>query len=120
MAEIISKVSGKIKSAANVTVKKTKSAAAIAKYTVQLKTLSSELSKCYKKLGRALYEQIRYDKEMDEAIALRVSEADDLCAEIERVKAEIEKEKAELSRKKDDTIEGEFQVVETEDGVLPE
>ena len=115
MAEIISKVSEKIKTAANVTVQKTKTAAAIAKYTVQLKTLKTELSKCYKKLGMALYEQVKNDKEMDEAITLRISEADELCTEIKRVKAELEKEKAELAGKKDDTIEGEFQVVDADE-----
>jgi len=114
MAEIISKVSEKIKTAASVTVQKTKSAAALAKHSVQLKTLKAELSKCYKKLGMALYDQIKHDKDMDTAITLRVSEIDDLLLEIEGIKAEIEKEKNELSRKKDGPIEAEFEVVEEE------
>ncbi|MBR7100982.1 MAG: hypothetical protein IKC74_01715 [Clostridia bacterium] len=112
MAEIISKVSEKIKTAANVTVNKTKSAAALAKYTVQLKALKSDLAKCYKKLGMAFYEQVKYDKDMDAAITLRVSEADELLSEIDKLKAEIEKEKAAITRKNDGTIEAEFEVVD--------
>ena len=112
MAEIISKVSEKIKTAANVTVNKTKSAAAIAKYTVQLKSLKSELSKCYKKLGMAFYDQVKLDKDMDAAITLRISEADELLCEIERLKAEIEKEKNALYGIKDEAIEAEFKVVD--------
>jgi hypothetical protein len=113
MAEIISKVSEKIKTAASITANKTKSAAAIAKYTVQLKSLKSELSKCYKKLGMAFYDQVKNDKDMDTAITLRISEADELLCEINRIKAEIEKEKAALSHKKDDgAIEAEFEIVD--------
>ena len=112
MAEIISKVSEKIKTAANVTVNKTRSAATLAKYAVQLKSLKAELSKCYKKLGMAFYDQVKNDKDMDAAITLRIAEAEELLAEIERIKGEMEKEKAALTRKKDDAIEAEFEVVE--------
>ncbi len=112
MAEIISKVSEKIKTAANVTVKKTKSVAAVAMSTVQLKSLKSDLNKCYKKLGMALYEQVRNDRDMDEVIALRISEADDILNEISKVKAEIERKKAELSKSKDEPIEAQFEIID--------
>ncbi len=115
MAEIISKVSEKIKTAADVTVKTTKSVASVAMSTVQLKSLKSDLNKCYKKLGMALYEQIRNDRDMDEVIALRISEADEILNEISKVKTEIERKKAELSKNKGEPIEAGYEVIEDDD-----
>ena len=111
MAEIISKVSEKIKTAANITVKKTKSAANRAKYTVQVKSLNSELNKCYEKLGKALFRQVKLDEENDEIIAARIVEAQELQSEIDALKELIKNEKAEIARKKDAPVEAEFEEV---------
>jgi len=115
MAEIISKVSKKIKNAANVTVKKTKSAANIAKLTVQVKALESELKACFEKLGAALFRQVKLDEDNDELIASRIVEAQELQSEIDELKAQIKQEKAELKRKKEEAVEAEFAEVDAED-----
>jgi xanthine dehydrogenase molybdopterin-binding subunit B len=66
-------------------------------------------------LGMALYEQVRNDKNMDDVIAIRISEADKIMDEISKVKAELEKEKAELLKKKDGPIEAEFEIIDDDD-----
>ena len=115
MAEIISKISEKIKNAANVTAKKTKSAANIAKLTLQIKMLKADLSECYEKLGEAFYNQVKLDEDNDEVIAARIVEAHEIKAEIDSLTAELKKEKAEL-KKKDAPIEAEFtEVAEADD-----
>jgi hypothetical protein len=115
MAVIISKVSEKIKNAANVTAKKTKSAANIAKLTLQIKMLKADLSGCYEKLGEALYNQVKLDEDNDEVIAARIVEAHEIKTEIDSLNAELKKEKAEL-KKKDAPIEAEFtEVAEADD-----
>ena len=116
MAEIISKVSEKIKNAANVTAKKTKSAANIAKLTFQIKMLKADLSACYEKLGEAFYDQVKLDADNDDVVAARIVEAHEIKAEIDSLTAELKKEKAELKKKKDAPIEAEFtEVAEADD-----
>ena len=99
MAEMVSKVSEKIKSAAEYTVQKTRSCAAIAKYTVQMKVLKADLNKCFSKLGEALYRQVKLDEDKDELIASRIVEAQELMSEIDALKELIERTKAENSVK---------------------
>jgi uncharacterized small protein (DUF1192 family) len=108
MAEIISKVSEKIKNAANVTAKKTKTAANIAKLTLQIKMLKADLSACYEKLGEAFYDQVKLDADNDDVVAARIVEAHEIKTEIDSLTAELKKEKAELKKKKDAPIEAEF------------
>ena len=116
MAEIISKVSEKIKNAANVTAKKTKNAANIAKLTLQIKMLKADLSACYEKLGEAFYDQVKLDADNDDVVAARIVEAHEIKAEIDSLTAELKKEKAELKKKKDAPIEAEFtEVAEADD-----
>ena len=115
MAEMISKVSDRIKSAANVTVKKTRSAANIAKYAVQIKSLNRDLKRMYEKLGVALYKQVKLDEDNDEMIASRITDIYEIQCEIDRLSEEIKKEKAELSRKEDEPVTAEFQVIDEED-----
>ena len=115
MAEIISKVSEKIKNAANVTAKKTKSAANVAKLTLQIKMLKADLSGCYEKLGEAFYNQVKLDADNDDVVAARIVEAHEIKAEIDSLKEELKKEKAELKRKMDDPIEAEFAEVAEEE-----
>ena len=116
MAEIISKVSEKIKNAANVTAKKTKTAANIAKLTLQIKMLKADLSACYEKLGEAFYDQVKLDVDNDDVVAARIVEAHEIKAEIDSLTAELKKEKAELKKKKDAPIEAEFtEVAEADD-----
>ena len=112
MAEIISKVSKKIKNVANTTSQKTKSAANIAKYAVKMKSLNHDLRVMYEKLGAAYYANIMLDENNDEQIATRVSEINEVRLEIDRLAKEIKKEKAEFSKKKDGPIEAEFQVID--------
>ena len=114
MAEIISKISEKIKNAANVTAKKTKSAANIAKLTLQIKMLKADLSACYEKLGEAFYDQVKLDADNDDVVAARIVEAHEIKAEIDSLTAELKKEKAEL-KKKDAPIEAEFTEVAEEE-----
>jgi uncharacterized small protein (DUF1192 family) len=115
MAEIISKVSEKIKNAANVTAKKTKNAANIAKLTLQIKMLKADLSACYEKLGEAFYDQVKLDADNDDVVAARIVEAHEIKAEIDSLTAELKKEKAELKTKKDAPIEVEFAEVAEEE-----
>ncbi len=117
MAEMISKATKKIKNAASITAKKTRSAANIAKNTVQMRSLNHDLKRMYQKLGMALYNQVKLDEENDEIIASRIAEIYDVKCEIEKLAEEIKKEKAELSKKKNEPIEAEFQVVD--DGDMP-
>ena len=115
MAEIISKVSEKIRNAANATAKKTKSAANIAKLSLQIKMLNADLSACYEKLGEALYHQVKLDVDNDETIASRIVEAHEIKTEIDSLKEQLKKEKAELKKKKDEPIEAEFSEVDVDE-----
>lgn len=120
MAEIISKVSEKIKNAANVTAKKTKTAANIAKLTLQIKMLKADLSACYEKLGEAFYDQVKLDADNDDVVAARIVEVHEIKAEIDSLTAELKKEKAELKKKKDAPIEAEFTEVAEADACAEE
>ena len=115
MAEIISKVSEKIRNAANATAKKTKSAANIAKISLQIKMLNADLSACYEKLGEALYNQVKLDLDNDETIASRIVEAHEIKTEIDSLKEQLKAEKAELKKKKDEPIEAEFSEVDVDE-----
>ena len=114
MAEIISKVSEKIKNVANATAKKTKSATIIAKYAVKMKSLNHDLKAMYEKLGAAYYANIMLDEGNDELIATRISEISEIKNEIDRLAKEIKKEKSGFSKKEDGPIEAEFEIVEDE------
>ena len=114
MAEIISKVSGKIKNVANATAKKTKSATNIAKYAVRMKSLNYSLKAMYEKLGAAYYANIMLDEDNDDLIATRITEISVVKSELEHLAKGIKREKAFVSGKDDGSIEAEFEVVNEE------
>ena len=114
MAEIVSRVSEKIKNVANATAKKTKSVANITKYAIQMKSLNHDLKRMYEKLGAAYYANVMLDEDNDELVATRVSEIHDVKCEIERLAKEIKKEKESISGNEDGPIEAEFEIVNEE------
>ena len=112
MAEIVSRVSEKIKNVANATAKKTRSVANITKYAIQMKSLNHDLKRMYEKLGAAYYANVMLDEDNDELVATRVSEINEVKSEIERLSKEIKKEKEINSKKNDGPIEADFQVID--------
>lgn len=117
MAEMVSKVSEKIKNVANATAKKTKSAANIAKYAVKMRSLNYDLKRLYEKLGAAYYASVMLDGD-DEVVATRVSEIVELKGEIECLSKKIKRARADFSKKTDEPIEAEFEVVDEDDEYL--
>ena len=93
MSEFWSNLGRKVNSVSSSAAKKVDALTTLAKLNLALRDKENALEDCFEKLGSLVYDKVRKSYETDEEVAACIDEADQLFADIAKIKAQLRQAK---------------------------